>query len=85
MARPAASRLNSAKYSLLRWLGHAIMGINLALAGAMLAVYAVPFLDPRWFAPLALLGFGYYPLLMGLVACGTWWVLRRNPRFLCLY
>lgn len=82
MARPAASRLNSAKYSLLRWLGHALMGINLALAGAMLAVYAVPFLDPRWFAPLALLGFGYYPLLMGLVACGTWWVLRRNPRFL---
>jgi endonuclease/exonuclease/phosphatase family metal-dependent hydrolase len=82
MARSATSRLNNTKQGLLRWLGHAFMGIHVALAVAMLAVYAVPFLDPRWFAPLALLGFGYYPLLIGLVVCGMGWLLRRNPRFL---
>ena len=57
------------------------MGINWAMAGGMLVVYAAPMLDPRWFPPLALVGFGYYPLMLGLVVCGIWWALRRNSRF----
>ncbi|MFM7496833.1 MAG: endonuclease/exonuclease/phosphatase family protein [Bacteroidota bacterium] len=67
---------------MLRWISHALMGINLVLALGMLLVYATPYLDPRWAAPLALLGFGYYPLLLGLLLCSVLWILRWNIRFL---
>ncbi|MFM9143720.1 MAG: hypothetical protein ACKOPP_06965, partial [Bacteroidota bacterium] len=67
---------------MLRWISHALMGINLVLALGMLLVYATPYLDPRWAAPVALLGFGYYPLLLGLLLCSVLWILRWNIRFL---
>ncbi|MFM8512727.1 MAG: hypothetical protein ACKOBI_03150 [Bacteroidota bacterium] len=46
-----------------RGLRATLTGINLFLAMGMLAVYAIPWLDPRWLTPLALVGFLYYPLL----------------------
>lgn len=82
MAGPSKPRLKPPKHPLLRWISHALMGINLALAVGMLLVYASPYLDPRWLAPLALLGFAYYPLLVGLLLCSVLWILRRNFRFL---
>ncbi len=58
-----------------------LTGINLLLALAMLGVYAIPWLDPRWFAPLALAGFLYYPLLTGLIISSVLWLVRKNHRF----
>ncbi|MFM7288035.1 MAG: endonuclease/exonuclease/phosphatase family protein [Bacteroidota bacterium] len=64
-----------------RGLRATLTGINLFLAMGMLAVYAIPWLDPRWLAPLALVGFLYYPLLAGLIICSVLWIIRRNARF----
>jgi endonuclease/exonuclease/phosphatase family metal-dependent hydrolase len=58
-----------------------LTGINLFLALGMLVVYVIPWLDPRWLAPLALVGFLYYPLLAGLIICSVLWMIRRNSRF----
>ena len=64
-----------------RGLRATLTGINLFLAMGMLAVYAIPWLDPRWLTPLALVGFLYYPLLAGLIICSVLWIFRRNARF----
>ena len=47
----------------------------------MLGVYAIPWLDPRWLPPLALVGFLYVPLLAGLIICSVLWMIRGNARF----
>lgn len=54
--------------------------MNILLAVAMLGVYAIPWLDPRWFAALALAGFLYYPLLIGLAICAMLWIFQRSFR-----
>ncbi|NDC72472.1 MAG: hypothetical protein EBZ62_03340 [Sphingobacteriia bacterium] len=64
-----------------RGLRATLTGINLLLAMGMLAVYAIPWLDPRWLAPLALVGFLYVPLLAGLIICSVLWMIRVNARF----
>ena len=64
-----------------RGLRATLTGINLLLALGMLGVYAIPWLDPRWLAPLALVGFLYVPLLAGLILCSVFWMIRRNARF----
>jgi len=64
-----------------RGLRATLTGINLFLAMGMLGVYAIPWLDPRWLAPLALVGFLYVPLLAGLIICSVLWMIRRNVRF----
>ncbi|MFM8317858.1 MAG: hypothetical protein ACKOAV_05745, partial [Bacteroidota bacterium] len=64
-----------------RGLRATLTGINLFLAMGMLAVYAIPWLDPRWLAPLALVGFLYVPLVAGLIICSVLWMIRRNARF----
>ncbi|MBM3923858.1 MAG: hypothetical protein FJ338_03205 [Sphingomonadales bacterium] len=64
-----------------RGLRTTLAGINLLLALGMLGVYAIPWLDPRWLAPLALVGFLYYPLLAGLIICSVLWMIHGNARF----
>jgi len=81
MARPVSSSLRSKANFLWNGLRATLTAINLLLALGMLGVYAIPWLDPRWFAPLALVGFLYYPLLIGLIACAVLWILRKNHRF----
>jgi len=73
--------MKSAVSWLSKGLSTTLMAINILLALGMLGVYAIPWLDPRWFAALALAGFLYYPLLTGLVVCSMLWIIRRNARF----
>ncbi|MEY3573727.1 MAG: hypothetical protein RLZZ617_325 [Bacteroidota bacterium] len=63
-----------------RGLRATLTGINLFLAMGMLGVYAIPWLDPRWLPPLALVGFLYVPLLAGLIICSVLWMIRGNVR-----
>jgi endonuclease/exonuclease/phosphatase family metal-dependent hydrolase len=69
------------KKLLRRGLRFTLTTINFLLAVGMLGVYAIPWLDPRLFAPLSLGGFLYYPMLIGLVGCLLVWILRKNYRF----
>jgi endonuclease/exonuclease/phosphatase family metal-dependent hydrolase len=81
MAQSAPSSITARVSLLWKGLRLTLTAINILLALGMLGVYAIPWLDPRWFAPLALVGFLYYPLLAGLTVCGLIWIIRLNIRF----
>lgn len=64
------------------WFNRSLFVLNLGLAAGMCLVYAAPWLDPRWFAPLALVGFLYYPMLVGCLVMAMWWLIKVDTRAL---